>query len=202
MSESHPTSYYFSIKAQSPLVVGWVRELMTAYGPHLFPEDLTQRTAPAPDDTGITLELGVLGQDDRPLARIALGQEDLSFPLRGGKLLEKVQRFLQDRSLCGKIWIGPFHLAVPDGVLSHRDTGETIRLTDKERDLLLALHDAPLRTLDRKALLESVWGYVEGVETHTLETHIYRLRQKIEADPAKPQILLTDGQGYRLAQES
>ncbi len=83
--------------------------------------------------------------------------------------------------------------------LTLRDDLRLLRLTEKERDILLALLDAPGRRIDRREMLEKVWGYASGVETHTLETHIYRLRQKIETDPAKPVIVLTDGDGYRLA---
>jgi DNA-binding response OmpR family regulator len=81
---------------------------------------------------------------------------------------------------------------------------DEIRLTEKERDILLCLLAAKAQgegggAVERRALLDRVWGYAETVETHTLETHIYRLRQKIEMDPASPQYLLTDGTGYRLA---
>jgi DNA-binding response OmpR family regulator len=83
--------------------------------------------------------------------------------------------------------------------LTLREGMRVLRLTEKERDILLALLEASGQRVERRDMLEKVWGYASGVETHTLETHVYRLRQKMEIDPAKPVIVLTDGDGYRLA---
>jgi DNA-binding response OmpR family regulator len=52
--------------------------------------------------------------------------------------------------------------------------------------------------VSREVLLQEVWGYNSGVTTHTLETHIYRLRQKVEKDAALPAILVTEAGGYKL----
>jgi DNA-binding response OmpR family regulator len=52
--------------------------------------------------------------------------------------------------------------------------------------------------VSRETLLQEVWGYNSGVTTHTLETHVYRLRQKVEKDAASPAILVTDAGGYKL----
>lgn len=73
-----------------------------------------------------------------------------------------------------------------------------VALTDKEKDILVCLYNNTDRSVSREELLSAVWGYVDSVETHTLETHIYRLRQKIEKNPAEPLILLTTETGYRL----
>lgn len=73
-----------------------------------------------------------------------------------------------------------------------------IRLTEKETNILKFLYRAGGRMVERDVLLREVWGYNAGVTTHTLETHIYRLRQKIEPDPSNAQILLTETGGYRL----
>ena len=73
-----------------------------------------------------------------------------------------------------------------------------IRLTEKETNILKFLYRAPIPVVPRDMLLQEVWGYNAAVTTHTLETHIYRLRQKIEPDPANVQILLTETGGYRL----
>jgi DNA-binding response OmpR family regulator len=79
--------------------------------------------------------------------------------------------------------------------------GQAMRLTDKEKDILLLLGEAKGAVVSRETLLEKVWAYAPNLETHTLETHIYRLRQKIEKDPARPEILLTDGSGYKIMRE-
>jgi len=72
-----------------------------------------------------------------------------------------------------------------------------VRLTEKETNILKFLHRAG-GTVSREVLLHEVWGYNPAVTTHTLETHIYRLRQKIETDPTRAQLLVTESGGYRL----
>jgi DNA-binding response OmpR family regulator len=72
-----------------------------------------------------------------------------------------------------------------------------IRLTEKEADILKFLHSAG-GTVPRETLLHEVWGYSPAVTTHTLETHIYRLRRKIEEDPGRARIVVTENGGYRL----
>ena len=74
-----------------------------------------------------------------------------------------------------------------------------IRLTEKETNILKFLYRATEGVVPRDTLLHEVWGYNAGVTTHTLETHIYRLRQKIELDPSHASLLVTESGGYRLA---
>lgn len=73
-----------------------------------------------------------------------------------------------------------------------------IRLTEKETNILKYLYRATQGVVARDVLLHEVWGYNAGVTTHTLETHIYRLRQKIEPDPSNARLLVTESGGYRL----
>jgi DNA-binding response OmpR family regulator len=76
--------------------------------------------------------------------------------------------------------------------------GSKVRLTEKETSILRYLFRAGQQPVSRETLLQEVWGYNSGVTTHTLETHIYRLRQKIEEDAAAPVILVTESRGYKL----
>ena len=73
-----------------------------------------------------------------------------------------------------------------------------LRLTEKETNILKYLYSAQSMVVGRETLLHEVWGYNAGVTTHTLETHIYRLRQKIESDPSNARLLVTEGGGYKL----
>lgn len=78
------------------------------------------------------------------------------------------------------------------------DDGKKIRLTEKETNILKFLYRAQGNVVARDVLLHEVWGYKATVTTHTLETHIYRLRQKIEPDPSNSSLLITEAGGYRL----
>jgi DNA-binding response OmpR family regulator len=93
--------------------------------------------------------------------------------------------------------IGPYSFR-PSAKQLTDTKGAKIRLTEKETAILKFLYRAGEKAITRDVLLSDVWGYNSGVTTHTLETHIYRLRQKIEKDPTKSEILLTEGGGYKL----
>ena len=71
-------------------------------------------------------------------------------------------------------------------------------MTEKETSILRYLYRAGQRPVSRETLLQEVWAYNSEVTTHTLETHIYRLRQKIEKDATAPTILVTEAGGYKL----
>jgi len=94
--------------------------------------------------------------------------------------------------------IGPYTFR-PGAKLLQDETGrKKIRLTEKETAILKFLYRAGQRIIGRDTLLNEVWGYNAAVTTHTLETHVYRLRQKMERDPGKAEILVTEPGGYRL----
>jgi DNA-binding response OmpR family regulator len=86
----------------------------------------------------------------------------------------------------------------PSSKLLTNSKGGKVRLTEKETAILRYLYRAGQRPVSRETLLQEVWGYNSGVTTHTLETHVYRLRQKVEKDAANPAILVTDAGGYKL----
>lgn len=93
--------------------------------------------------------------------------------------------------------LGPYTFKPAQKMLVTEDN-KKVRLTEKETNILKFLYRASERVVPREVLLHEVWGYNAGVTTHTLETHIYRLRQKIEPDPSNAQILVTESGGYRL----
>lgn len=94
--------------------------------------------------------------------------------------------------------LGPFEFRPAAKVLVDA-SGRKIRLTEKETNILKYLYRAGDKPVPREELLAEVWGYNAGVTTHTLETHVYRLRQKIENGAASGRLILTEGGGYRLA---
>ncbi|MCR8548025.1 response regulator transcription factor [Salipiger sp. P9] len=93
--------------------------------------------------------------------------------------------------------VGPYTFKPAMKLLITEDDRK-IRLTEKETNILKFLYRATEGVVARDVLLHEVWGYNAGVTTHTLETHIYRLRQKIEPDPSNARILVTESGGYRL----
>ena len=94
--------------------------------------------------------------------------------------------------------IGPYTFRPSAKVLIHGETKNKVRLTEKETSILKYLYRSGSNVVGRETLLREVWGYNARVTTHTLETHFYRLRQKIEADPSNPELLVTEPDGYRL----
>jgi DNA-binding response OmpR family regulator len=93
--------------------------------------------------------------------------------------------------------VGPYSFR-PAAKLLVDERDKKIRLTEKETNILKYLYRAGSTVVPRDVLLHEVWGYNAGVTTHTLETHIYRLRQKIEPEPANAKLLVTEPGGYRL----
>jgi len=121
-------------------------------------------------------------------------------PFRLNELLARLRAQLRvfDNSEDAVFQIGPYEFRPSAKLLMDTARNSKIRLTEKESAILKFLYRAGDRPVSRQVLLNEVWGYNSSVTTHTLETHIYRLRQKIEPDPANAQLLVTEGGGYRL----
>jgi DNA-binding response OmpR family regulator len=120
-------------------------------------------------------------------------------PFRFGVLLARVRAHLRshDQTDVATLKIGPYEFK--PATRSLIDTaGKRIRLTDKEASILRYLYRSGPKAVPRDELLREVWGYNAAVTTHTLETHIYRLRQKIEVVGGRNDLLITEGGGYRL----
>ncbi|WP_333591795.1 response regulator transcription factor [Brevundimonas sp.] len=120
-------------------------------------------------------------------------------PFRFAVLLARIRAHLRshEQSEDAVFAIGPYEFRPAAKVLLD-SKGKKIRLTEKETNILKYLYRAGTKAVSREELLTEVWGYNAGVTTHTLETHIYRLRQKIEPEPGQARLLLTDAGGYRL----
>jgi DNA-binding response OmpR family regulator len=121
-------------------------------------------------------------------------------PLRLNELLARLRAQLRgfDNTEAAVFTIGQFTFRPSSKLLQDRVRKRRFRLTEKETAILKFLYRAGARSVARPVLLEQVWGYSSAVETHTLETHIYRLRQKLESDPSGGTLLVTESGGYRL----
>jgi DNA-binding response OmpR family regulator len=121
-------------------------------------------------------------------------------PFKFNVLLARIRAQLRshEQSEDAVFRIGPYEFRPAQKLLLDAK-GKKIRLTDKETNILKYLYRSGGKPVSREELLTEVWGYNAGVTTHTLETHVYRLRQKIEPEPANARLLLTEAGGYRLA---
>ena len=121
-------------------------------------------------------------------------------PFRLAELLARLRAQLRifENSEDAVFSIGPYTFRPAAKLLQEAARSRRIRLTEKEAAILKFLYRAGARPVPRQVLLNEVWGYNAAVTTHTLETHIYRLRQKIEPDPSNARLLVTEGGGYRL----
>jgi len=120
-------------------------------------------------------------------------------PFKFSVLLARIRAHLRshESSEDAVFHIGPYEFR-PATRLLLDERQKKIRLTDKETSILKYLYRSGEKPVGRDELLREVWGYNANVTTHTLETHIYRLRQKIEPDAQSPKLLITETGGYRL----
>jgi DNA-binding response OmpR family regulator len=139
------------------------------------------------------------GEADQILGLDAGANDYLTKPFRFNILLARIRAHMRShaQSEDAVFKIGPYSFR-PSAKLLQGPNNVKIRLTEKETSILKFLFRAGDKVVGRETLLHEVWGYNPAVTTHTLETHIYRLRQKIEADPTHARLLVTESGGYRL----
>ena len=147
--------------------------------------------------------LMLTGQDsdaDTILGLDSGANDYITKPFKFAVLLARIRAQLRqhEQSEDAVFSIGPYTFQ-PSMKLLTDEASKKVRLTEKECNILKFLYRAGGTVVGRDVLLHEVWGYNAGVTTHTLETHIYRLRQKIEPDPAAARLLVTEQGGYRLA---
>jgi DNA-binding response OmpR family regulator len=139
------------------------------------------------------------GEADTILGLDAGANDYITKPFKISILLARLRAHLQqhEQSDDAVFTIGPYQFRPSAKVLIAGDSRK-IRLTEKETAILKYLYRAGNQMITRETLLNEVWGYNAAVTTHTLETHVYRLRQKIETDPSNADILVTVTGGYQL----
>lgn len=147
----------------------------------------------------ILMLTGHAADSDTILGLDAGANDYIAKPFKLPVLLARIRAQLRqhEQSEDAVFGVGPYTFK-PAAKLLLDARDRKIRLTEKETNILKYLYRANDAVVARDVLLHEVWGYNAGVTTHTLETHIYRLRQKIEPDPANAQILVTEPGGYRL----
>ena len=143
---------------------------------------------------------GADGETDVVRGLDAGANDYVAKPFRLPEVLARVRAQLRtfDNSEDAAFLIGPYVFRPSVRLLQEPARNRKVRLTDKECGILKFLYRAGGKSVPRQTLLNEVWGYHSAVTTHTLETHVYRLRQKIEAEPSQPRLLLTMNGGYSL----
>ncbi len=147
----------------------------------------------------IIMLTGNVADSDVILGLDAGANDYVTKPFKFAVLLARIRAQLRqhEQSEDAVFQIGPYTFKPASKVLLDEKGGK-IRLTEKETSILKYLYRSGEKVVTREVLLHEVWGYNAGVTTHTLETHIYRLRQKIEKDPSNAELLITEMGGYKL----
>ena len=174
--------------------------------PDMQGTDVAQLIRTAGISTPIVMLTGNTGEASEILGLNSGANDYVTKPFRFGVLLARLRAHLRtfEQSEDAVFNIGPYSFKPAAKKLTPPEdpSGKPvrdIRLTEKETNILKYLYRAGGKAVAREELLEEVWGYNSGVTTHTLETHVYRLRQKIELVKGEATLLLTQPGGYSLA---
>jgi DNA-binding response OmpR family regulator len=168
--------------------------------PDMDGRELCRRLRDAAVQVPIVMLTGADSDADTILGLDAGADDYVTKPFRLSVLLARLRAHLRqsEHSDDAEFTIGPYTFRPGAKLLLDPGGRKKVRLTEKETAILKYLYRARDRVIGRGTLLGEVWGYNAGVTTHTLETHVYRLRQKIERDPTRAEILVTESGGYRL----
>jgi DNA-binding response OmpR family regulator len=168
--------------------------------PDMDGRELCRRLRDAAIQVPIVMLTGADSDADTILGLDAGADDYVTKPFRLSVLLARLRAHLRqsEHSDDAEFTIGPYTFRPGAKLLLDPSGRKKVRLTEKETAILKYLYRARDRVIGRGILLGEVWGYNAGVTTHTLETHVYRLRQKIERDPTRAEILVTESGGYRL----
>ncbi len=148
--------------------------------------------------------LGATTDEDYVVRSLAAGADDyMRAPPRPAELLARLRALMRayGDSIQAPLRIGPYDFLPAARILRHRATQRVTRLAAKEAALLRYMHRLRDEPVARDTLQQEIWGYAARIRTNTVVTHIYRLRRKIETNPAKPQILVSEGRFYKLNTE-
>lgn len=174
------------LQIQEPYLLTALQEVLSQAGIHL-----TER---AKEKGGNCLLFTAICEND---SRPALDFSSLTQPMRLFDLLS----LLEALPYCQELTFAHFSLDLREKILKNLKTQTSQRLTEKECHLLRFFHQHKGDEISKEILLREIWGYHPDAETHTLETHVYRLRQKVEDDPNNPRIILNGKEGYMVSNE-
>jgi DNA-binding response OmpR family regulator len=168
--------------------------------PDIDGREVCRRIRSAGLSAPIIMLTAAAGESDTIQGLDAGANDYVTKPFRFAVLLARIRAQLRshEQSEDAVFRIGPYEFR-PAAKLLVDAKQKKVRLTEKETNILKYLYRAGDKPVSREELLAEVWGYNAGVTTHTLETHIYRLRQKIEPDASGARLLMTETGGYRLA---
>lgn len=139
--------------------------------------------------------------DDDTVRGLSAGANDyVAKPFRLAVLMARLKAQLRqfEASDDASFTVGVFEFKPAAKMLIDEAGGRKVKLTEKETQILKYLYRAGGKTVGRDVLLGEVWGYNADVTTHTLETHVYRLRQKIATEGEASSLIVTEPGGYRL----
>lgn len=174
--------------------------IIDSFLPDIDGRELCRRIRQENVKAPIIMLLGAEAEPDENSSLQAEPNEYITKPFRLDLLLLRIQSQLRklEKGEDAAYSLGRYKFHPPTKSLLEPKENKIIKLTEKETSILEFLFRAPNTFVGRATLLNEVWGYNSGVTTHTLETHVYRLRRKFELSPSDAQILVTESGGYRL----